>query len=197
MGLTFPKRTGVVTRAAGESPPRCVCVIDPWAACFDWDRGSAGATSQFLVAVGPAPQWNGSAILLGHVEDMMAAAKVALNEQARSATGVGLGFAAADDWLAAQLANPVLVNRVMMAESAWEYEEPMRLMSEDGWKWVQIGSSDWEDNSGFVMDSAMGKCPVPGLLPRGECNVRCGGGSGIGCNRSSGRGPDGQAPWVG
>ena len=108
----------------------------PWVASFDWGKGSVLATRQYLVAVGPASKWNGSTILRGHVQDMMAAAEAALNAQAREATGVELGFAAADDWLAAKLADPVLFKQVLLAQSAEEYHELMRLMSEDGCKWA-------------------------------------------------------------
>ena len=90
------------------------------------------------------------------MEDMMAAAKVVLNIQAHTATGVELGIAAADDWLAACLADPALVKQVLIAESADEYGELMRLMSEEGSMWVQIRSSEWEDNSALVTDSAWG-----------------------------------------
>ena len=88
----------------------------PWVASFDWGKGSAVATSQYLVAVGPASKWNGSTVLRGRVEDMMAEAKVALNTQACAATEVRLGFGAADNWLAARLADPALVKQVLMAE---------------------------------------------------------------------------------
>ena len=66
----------------------------------------------------------------------MSAAWAALNTQAREATGVELGFAATDEWLAAKLADPALKRRVLLAHSAEEYQELMRLMSEDGCKWV-------------------------------------------------------------
>lgn len=126
----------------------------PWVADFDWGKGNAVATSQYVMAVGPALKWNGFTGLRSHVEDMMAAAKVALNTQARAATGVELGFAAADDWLAARLVDLALVKVVLMTESADEYGELMGLMSEEGCMWVQIGSSEWEDNSGLVTNSA-------------------------------------------
>ena len=48
-------------------------------ACFDCGKGSVLATSQYLVAVGPASRWNGSTILRGHVQDMMGVAKDAQN----------------------------------------------------------------------------------------------------------------------
>ena len=92
----------------------------PWVASFDWGKGSVLATSQYVVAVGPAWKWNGSTILWGHVQDMMEAAGSALNAQAREATGVELGFAAADNWLAAKLADPVLFKQVLLAQSAEE-----------------------------------------------------------------------------
>ena len=93
----------------------------PWVAYFDWGKGSVLATSQYLVAVRPTSKWNGSTILRGHVQDMMAVVESALNAQAREATGVELGFAAADDWLAAKLADPVLFKQVLLAQSAEEY----------------------------------------------------------------------------
>ena len=125
----------------------------PSVASFDWGKGSVLATSQYLVAVGPASKWNGSTILRVHVQDMMAAAESMLNAQAREATGVELGFAVADDWLAAKLADPVLFKQVLLAQSAEEYQELMRLMSEDGCKWAQVGTCHWEDDSGLVRDS--------------------------------------------
>lgn len=100
------------------------------------------ATSQYLVAVEPALKWNGSTVLRGHVEDLMVAAKVVLNTQARAATGVELGFAAADNWLAMRLVDAALVKQVFMVESADEYGELMGLMSGAGCVWVQIGSSE-------------------------------------------------------
>ena len=103
-------------------------------ASFNWGKGSILATSQYLVAVGPASKWNGSTILRGHVQDIMTAAESALNAQACEATGVELGFVATDDWLAAKLADPVLFKQVLLAQSAEEYQELMRLMSEDGCK---------------------------------------------------------------
>ena len=110
------------------------------------------ATSQYLVAVGPPSKWTGSTILRGHVQDMMAAAESTLNTQAREATGVELGFAAADDWLAAKLADLVLCKLVLLAQSAEEYQELMRLMSEDGCKWAQVRTCDWGEDSGLVKD---------------------------------------------
>ena len=68
----------------------------PWVACYDWGKGSALATSSTLVAFGPASKWDGFGVLRAHMEDMMSAAGAALNTQAREATGVDLGFAAAD-----------------------------------------------------------------------------------------------------
>ena len=126
-------------------------------ASFDWGKGSVLATSQYLVAVGPASKWNGSTILRGHVRDMMAAAESALNAQAREATGVELGFAAADDWLAAKLGDSILFKQVLLAQSAEEYQGLIPLMSEDGCKWAQVGACDWGDDSGLVRDSAWGE----------------------------------------
>ena len=88
------------------------------------------------------------------VQDMLAAAESALNAQAREATGVELGFAAADDWLAAKLADPALFKQVLLAQSAEEYQELMRLMSEDGCKWAQVGTCDWGEDSGLVKEGA-------------------------------------------
>ena len=140
----------------------------PWVASFDWGKGSVLATSQYLVAVGPALKWNGSTILRGHGQDMMAAAESALNAQARKATGVELGFAAADDWLAAKLADPVLFKQVLLAQLAEEYQELMRLMSEDGCKWAQVGTCDWGDDSGLVKDSAWGEALLLAYSPEGS-----------------------------
>ena len=140
----------------------------PWVASFDWGKGSVLATSQYLVAVGPASKWNGSTILRGHVQDMMAEAESALNAEAREATGVELGFAAANDWLAAKLADPVLFKQVLLAQSTEEYQELMRLMSEDGCKWVQVGTCDWGDDSGLVKDSTWGEAPLLAYSPEGS-----------------------------
>ena len=95
----------------------------PSVASFDWGKGSVLATSQYLVAVGPASKWNGSTILRVHVQDMMAAAESMLNAQAREATGVELGFAVADDWLAAKLADPVLFKQVLCKSTVF-YRTP-------------------------------------------------------------------------
>ena len=140
----------------------------PWVASFDWGKGSVLATSQYLVAVGPASKWNGSTILRGHVQDMMVAAESALNAQAREATGVELGFAAADDWLAAKLADPVLFKQVLLAQSAEEYHELMRLMSEDGCKWAQVGTCDWGEDSGLVKEGAWGEALLLEYSPEGS-----------------------------
>ena len=140
----------------------------PWVASFDWVKGSVLATSQYLVAVGPGWKWNGSTILWGHVQDMMEAAESALNAQAREATGVELGFAAADDWLAAKLPDPVLFKQVLLAQSAEEYQELMRLMFEDGCKWAQVGSCDWEDDSRLVRDSAWREALLLEYCPKGS-----------------------------
>ena len=90
----------------------------PWVARYDWGKGSVLATSQYLVAVGPGSKWNGLMILRGHMQDMMAAAESSLNAQAREPTGVELGLAAADNWLAAKLVDPVLFKQVLLAQSA-------------------------------------------------------------------------------
>ena len=98
----------------------------------------------------------------------MAAAESALNAQAREVTGVGLGFAAADDWLVAKLADPVLYKQVLLSQSAEEYQELMRWMSEDGCKWAQVGTCDWGDDSGLVKDSAWGEALLLAYSPRGS-----------------------------
>ena len=69
---------------------------------------------------------------------------------------MGLGFAAADKWLATKLADPVFKRRVLLTQSAEEYHELMGLMSEDGCKWVQVGTCNWGEDSGLVKDSAWG-----------------------------------------
>lgn len=66
----------------------------------------------------------------------MVAAKDMLNTQACEARRVQLGFPVADDWLAANLADPALFKQVLLAQSAEEYRELMRLMLEDGCQWV-------------------------------------------------------------
>ena len=126
------------------------------------------ATSQYLVAVGPASKWNGSTILRGHVQDMMEAAKDALNAQARKGTGVELGFAAADDWLAAKLADPVLFKEVALAQSEEEYQELMRVMSEDGCQWAQVDTCAWGVDSGLVEDSGWGEALLLAYSPEGS-----------------------------
>ena len=126
------------------------------------------ATRQCLVAVGPASKWNGSTILRGHAQDMMAAAESTLNAQAREATRVELGFAAADDWLAAKLADPVLFKQVLLAQSAEEYQELMGLMSEDGCKWAQVGTCDWGDDAGVVKERAWGEALLSEYSPEGS-----------------------------
>ena len=68
-----------------------------------------------------------------------------------------LGFAAADDWLSAKLADPVLFKQVLLAQSKEEYQELMRLMSEDGCMWAQVGTCNWGDDSSLVKDSAWGE----------------------------------------
>ena len=140
----------------------------PWVASFDWGKGSVLATSQYLVAVGPASKWNGSTILRGYVQDMIAAAESGLNAQVREATGVELGFAAADDWLATKLANPVLFKQVLRAQSAEEYYELMRLMFEDGCKWAQVGTCDWGEDSGLVKEGAWGEALLLEYSPEGS-----------------------------
>ena len=99
---------------------------------------------------------------------MMAAAESTLNAQAREATGVELGFAAANDWLAAKLADPALFKQVLLAQSAEEYQELMRLMSEDGCKWVQVDTCDWGDDSALVKDSAWGEALLLAYSPEGS-----------------------------
>ena len=99
---------------------------------------------------------------------MMAVAESTLNAQAREATGVELGFAAADNWLAAKLADPVLFNQVLLAQSAEEYQELMRLMSEDGCRWAQVGACDWGEDSGLVRDSACGEVLLLEYSPKGS-----------------------------
>ena len=144
----------------------------PWVASFDWGKGRVLATSQYLVAVGPASKWNGSTILRGHVQDMMAAAESAFNAQAREATGVELGFAAADDCLAAKLADPALFQQVLLAQSAEQYHELMRLMSEDGCKWAQVGTCDRGEDSGLVKEVAWGEALLLEYFPVGGVSCR-------------------------
>ena len=140
----------------------------PWVACCDWGKGSALVSGSALVAVGPASKWDGSGVLRGHMEDMMSAVGAALNTQAREVTGVELGFAAADQWLAAELVDSALKRRVLLAQSAEEYQELMRLMSEDECKWVQVGTYDWGEDSGLVRDSAWGGALLLAYSPEGS-----------------------------
>ena len=98
----------------------------------------------------------------------MTAAGAALNTQAREATGVELGFAAADEWLAARLADPALKRRVLLAQSAEDYQELMGLMSEDGIKWVQVGTCDWGEDYGLVRDSAWDRALLLACSPEGS-----------------------------
>lgn len=60
-----------------------------------------------------------------------------------AATGVGLRFAARDDWLAARLGNPALIKRVLWARRAEEQHGLVHLMEADDWVWVQVGENDW------------------------------------------------------
>ena len=83
------------------------------------------------MAVGPASGWNGLRVLCGHVEDIIHAAGVAVETRAVAATGVGMRFAAGDDWLAARLAALALVKRVSLAQTVKEYHELVRLMEDD------------------------------------------------------------------
>ena len=55
------------------------------------------------------------------------------------------------------MADPVLFKQVLLVQSVEEYQELLRLMLEDGYLWVHIGSSDWGDDSGLVKDSAWGE----------------------------------------
>ena len=70
----------------------------PWVACYDWDNGSALVSGGQLVAVGPVSRWNRSAMVHGHPEDLMRVAGEALVARVVAATGVGLRFAAGDEW---------------------------------------------------------------------------------------------------
>ena len=102
-----------------------------WVAYYDWNRGSARVSQGQLVAVGPASEWDGSAVLRGHVENMMRAAGEALEAGVVAATGVGLSFAASDEWLAAKLAGPALMKCVLLAQTVQEYQGLVRLMEAD------------------------------------------------------------------
>ena len=139
-----------------------------WVACYDWGKGSALVSGSALVAVGPASKWDGSGVLSGHVEDMMSVVGAALNTQAHEATGVEQGFAAADEWLAAELVDSALKRRVLLAQSAEENQELIRLMSEDECKWVQVGTYDWGEDSGLVRDSAWGGALLLAYSPEGS-----------------------------
>ena len=126
------------------------------------------ATGQYLVEVAPASKWNGSTVPCGHLQDMIEAAKDTLNVQVRGATGVELGFAAADDWLAAKLVDPVLIKQMLLAQSADAYQELMRLMSEHACLWAQVGTCDWGDDSVLVTDSAWGEALLLTYSPKGS-----------------------------
>ena len=114
----------------------------PWVACYDWNSGSALVSSGQLVAVGPASRWNRAMVLRGHVDDVMQAAEEALDAPVIAVTGVGLRFAAGDDWLAARLADLALVEWVLLAQTAEEYYRLVRLMEADDCVWVQVGEDD-------------------------------------------------------
>ena len=86
----------------------------PWVPCDDWNKGSALVSGGQLVAVGPASRWNGWTVLCGHVEDLMRATGTALEAHVVAATGVGMSFAAGDDWLAARVTYPALVKNVLL-----------------------------------------------------------------------------------
>ena len=62
----------------------------------------------------------------------------------------------------------MLFKQVLLAQSAEEYKVLMHLMSEDGCLWVQIGSSDWGDDFGFVRDSAWGEALLLAYSPAGS-----------------------------
>lgn len=55
------------------------------------------------------------------MEDLICVAREALEVRVGAATGVGLGFAAGDVWLAANLADPALVKQGSLAQTAEEY----------------------------------------------------------------------------
>ena len=97
----------------------------------------------------------------------MATVKDVVDKRARDATGVGLGLAAADEWLAAKLADAVLVKRALLAESRDEYSEFMKVMSKDECMWVQVGSNDREDNSLEVEEGAWGDALRLACFPEG------------------------------
>ena len=84
------------------------------------------------------------------------------------ATRVELGFAAADDWLGAKLADLVLFKQVLLGQSAEEYHELMRLMAEDGCKWAQVGTCDWGEDSGLVKEGAGGEALLLEYSPEGS-----------------------------
>lgn len=129
----------------------------PWVACNDWNKGSAQVSGGYLVAVGPASRWDGSTVLRGHPEDLKPAARDALEAQVVSATGVGLGFAAMDEWLAAWLTDPALVKQVLLVQTAGEYQGVVGLMAAEDCVWVQIGKDDWAVDGSLVEAGAWGE----------------------------------------
>ena len=114
-----------------------------WVAAYDWTESSLLVTGGTLVEVGPAQKWNGGKVLHGEIEELMAQAGIALESLVRTATGVVCGLAAADEWLAARVDDPVLIKRVVVGEMEEEYKELAELMSAIGCMWVQEGRCDW------------------------------------------------------
>lgn len=97
-------------------------------AWYELNKGSALVSGGQPVAVRPASKWAGSTGFHGHVEDVIRVAEGALEAQAIAATGVGLRFAAGDEWPAAELADPVLVNRVLLVWREEHYQVLVRVM---------------------------------------------------------------------
>ena len=66
------------------------------------------------------------------------------------------------------MADPVLFKQVLLAQSGEEYQELMRLMSEDGCRWAQVGACDWGEDFGHVRDSAWGEALLLEYSPEGS-----------------------------
>ena len=100
-------------------------------------------------------------MLHGEIEELMERAGIALESLVRTATGVVYGLVAADEWLAARVGNPALIERAVMGEMEEEYKELAELMSAEGCMWMQEGRCDWaaDDDDGAPFADAT-RAPV-------------------------------------
>ena len=92
-----------------------------------------------------------------HAEDLRYAAGEALEARVVVAVGVGLRFAAVDEWLAASLAEPALKKRVLLAQTGEEYHELVHFMEAGDCVWVQVGEDDWAADKDLAESGTRGK----------------------------------------